>query len=164
MVERVCRASWMLKRQGSDKSANPINKPFISGKNVTIANPPEMDANQGPPLARSFIYGEKIRDSAGERIRRSPNTIHYEEDGEEKGLQRSFQQSGWCWCCHTTLMAISRSILDYPGYHWLFWKLREDETKRWRVGLRFQSVTERFEIKSIPQSKYVFRTCMWTLL
>ena len=72
---------------GSDKSAGPINKPFISGKNVTIANPPEMDANQGPPPGWSFIYPEKIRDSEGKGLDAAQTRfITAGEDGEREGV------------------------------------------------------------------------------
>lgn len=132
----VCGASRMLKRQGSDKSANPINKPFISGKNVTIANPPEMDANQGPPLARSFIYREKIRDSAGERIRRRPNTIHYgRERMERKGVAEAPNNPVDADVATPRLWQFLGQFLIIPVI--TDCGNLEDETKRWRMDFDF---------------------------
>lgn len=86
------------KRHGGDKSAEPINKPFISGRSVTIPNPREMDANQGPPPT-SHLSIEKIRDSR-ERIRWNAPAKHDSLQGRGENP--------------VDAAAFSRTILDYP--------------------------------------------------
>lgn len=95
---------------------DPINKAFISGRNVTIANPPEMDANQGPPPVRSFIYlaKDKGQPSAGERIRWKAKCDSLPREKRDVGGGGGMKIR-WCCCCHRAYKQFLGQILDYRG-------------------------------------------------